>query len=617
MLLGATGDLLQRHGILPTDPGTTSGQRLLLSAPQAAVEIRPWGIAPLDDLERAAPDPPTGSWLALSGRPIGASDGASVPAGRLLERFLEAGAAALGEVDGGFAIAWFDGRTGRLHLIRDRFGIEPLFHAGLERGLLFGSRLRDLRATGALPGGLDGQGLAEFLTYCYVPGGATLDRAVRRVPPGGWIEIDPRNGSLLREEPWYRLSFARPQVDDEAAIMAEFRRLLEDAVARRLSGPRLGVFLSGGMDSSSVLTFARRHHAGTIATFAFRCAGASFDESTYARALAGILATEHTEVTYGEAEATHAAEIAAQMEVPFCDAGINVGTWLLGRAAAGRVGYVLTGDGGDELWASHPVYAAQRLLRVYERLPLPQALRRSLLRAAALLPDSDQKRDLRVKLKRILPPAGLPPDLGPFRWRSYYAPEELAGLLTPEAAALVAGHDPFRPVIDSYRGYDGPDDGLSPHLYSDYTTTSGYYFQRLGLLRHFGVEARLPFYDRAVVEFGARIPARLKLEGVERTKRLFRSAMQGILPDVINQRKDKLGHSIPLKNWLRTEGDLTAWIGGLLAPSVLRRRGLVRPEAVERMLDEHRRRRHNHSHRLWALAILEAWLQASQDRVEA
>jgi asparagine synthase (glutamine-hydrolysing) len=615
MLLGATGRLLQRQSLFPVNSGDGRERGHILRANQVAVAIRPWGIAPLDDLERWASDAVTGSWLALSGRPIrtvDAGDAGPAAAGWMLERLLQSGASALGKVDGGFAIAWFDGRSGRLHLIRDRFGIEPLFYAELDQSMLFGSRLRDLRATGALPGGLDGQGLAEFLTYCYVPSATTLDRAVRRVPPGGWLELDPRLG-MVRSEPWYRLSFAAPLAADEAAIAGEFRRLLEHAVARRLSGAPVGVFLSGGMDSSSVLTFARRHHPGAIATFAFRCAGASFDESTYARALAEIMATEHTEVTYGELQAVEARDVVREMEVPFCDAGINVGTWLLGQAAAGRVSYVLTGDGGDELWASHPVYAAQRLLRVYERLPLPRIVRRSLVRTANLLPDSDQKRDLRVKLKRILPSDCLPPGLGPFRWRAYYTAAELQALLTPEAATLVRGHDPFQPVLDAYRGYDGPDDGVSPHLYNDYTTASSYYFSRLGLLRWFGIEARTPFYDRALVEFGARIPARLKLEGIERTKRLFRVAMDGVLPGIINNRRDKLGHSIPLKNWLRAAGELNAWVEALLTPEVVRRRGLVRPAVVARLIDEHQRRRHNHSHRLWALVILEAWLQACLD----
>ncbi len=613
MLLGATGRLLPYAAGPAGDPDRSAGHRVL-RAERAAVSVRPWGIGPLDDQERWAEDPATGSWLALSGRPLPTAGGASgsLGAGWLLRRLLEAGVAALGEVEGAFAIAWLDGRSGRVLLIRDRFGIEPLFYAEPGEGALFGSRVRDLRATGALAGGIDGRGLAEFLTYCYVPGDTTLDRGVLKVPPGSWVELDPERG-VVRRDRWYRLSFAAPPVTDEREIADEFRRLLEQAVVRRLGDPPFGVLLSGGMDSSSVLTFARRHRDGPIVTLAFRCRGASFDESVYARSLAEIMGTEHHEVEYGEPESLLAREIAPQMDVPFCDVGINIGTWLLGRAGAGRVGSVLTGDGGDELWASHPVYAAQRLLRPYDRLPIPRGLHRLLSGAANLLSDSDQKRDLRVKLKRILPRDGLPQGLGPFRWRTYYPPDELRALLTPEAAALVSGHDPFQSVLDAYQGYDGPSDDVSPHLYNDYTTASSYYFHRLGLLRHFGIEARMPFYDRDLVEFGARIPARLKLEGIERTKRLFRQAMDGVLPDVINQRKDKLGHSIPLKNWLRTDGPLAGWTEAMLAPDVVARRGLVRPDAVARLVDEHRRRRHNHAHRLWALVMLEAWLQACGD----
>lgn len=619
MLLGATG------GLLPTPRSQPSRRPGVAGVPDAAgahsvgdgsaaVVIRPWGIATLDGIERSATDGDTGSWIGLSGQPIQDGTGPSERslARRLLERLTASGPGVLHELDGSFAIAWYDGRCRRLTLARDRFGMEPLFYAEIGARVLYGSRVKDLRATGVLAGGISAEGLAQFLTYCYVPGDATLDQGVRRVPPGTWIEIDPQSG-VVRCERWYRLSFASPLAAGENQIGEEFRDLLEKAVVRRLGEAPTGVLLSGGMDSSSVLTFARRHHPGCIRTFAFRCGGQSFDESEYARALSEELATEHAEVVYDEEQALEARAIPSEMDVPFCDIGINVGTWILGGAAEGRVGYVLTGDGGDELWGSHPVYAAQRLLRPYDRLPVPGMVHSALARTANLLRDSDRKRDLRVKLKRILPRPGLPKELGAFRWRAYYAPHELQRLLTPDWAVQVGELDPFQPVLEAYEGYDGPDDGLSPHLYNDYVTTSGYYFSRLGLLRKFGIEARSPFYDRALVEFGARIPARLKLEGIERTKRLFRVAMDGILPDVINHRKDKLGHSVPLKNWLRQAGSLDRWVSEALSPGRVRARGLFRHQEIDRMRDEHRRGRHNHSHRLWALLTLETWLQAHVD----
>lgn len=617
MLIGATGELAHDHTALVASwhPGASDTVHWIGTG-EMVVAVRPWKIATLDAEQRWAHDPATESWLALSGhlfRDAAIPDNgrpASI-ANRLLERLTGRGLEGIAEFDGTFAVAWFDGLSRRLTLIRDRFGVEPFFYGQARGGVLFGSRRRDLIGTGMLPGGLCPQGLAEYLTYCYVPGNATLDRQVRQVPAGSCIIID-HTGEVLKPQRWYRLSFADPYEADEMALARQFRTLLEQATVRRIETPRLGVFLSGGMDSSSVVTFARRHQPGLIHTFAFRCAGQSFDESFYARSLAKTLQTKHAEVEYGEQQALTSEAVVEEMDVPFCNVGINIGSWLLGSAAAGCVDYVLTGDGGDELWGSHPVYVAQRLFSRYEQLPLPRAVHRTLLSLADGILDSDQKSDLRVKLKRILPSAQLPRTLRHFRWQTYYGPSALDDLLVPEVAAQIREHDPFRCVLDAFDGYNGPDDGLSPLLYNDYTTASSYYFKRLQLIRRFGVEARCPFYDQALVEFGARMPARLKLERFGRTKRLFRAAMEGILPDIINHRKDKLGLSIPLKNWLRQPGPLAARVAEVCSPAAIRARGLFRPEAVARLFAEHRARRHNHSHRLWALYVLELWFRARE-----
>jgi asparagine synthase (glutamine-hydrolysing) len=228
--------------------------------------------------------------------------------------------------------------------------------------------------------------------------------------------------------------------------------------------------------------------------------------------------------------------------------------------------------------------------------------------------DSDKKRNLAVVIKRLLPAVDLPVGLGPYRWRVYYTRKQLAQLLQPQLAARIKDVDPYACVLDAFKGYDGPADGLSEHLYNDYRTASGFYFSRLALARGFGVEVRTPFYDRALVEFGARIPANLKLEGLERTKRLFRKAMQGVMPEVVNGRKDKLGHSVPLKNWLRDDGVLgKRVIEALRAPDAPIAQ-ILQPANLERLISEHRSRRHNHSHRLWAAFVLDAWLRARSPR---
>jgi asparagine synthase (glutamine-hydrolysing) len=522
----------------------------------------------------------------------------------------------LSHVDGVFALVWWDGLE--LHLVRDRFGAEPMFYAqtklrGSTNGssLVFGSRARDVVASAGLPRRVSDEALAEYLTYAYVPGTRTLYDGVARVPAGGHVRFTAHG--QLQVERWYRLSYAVPLLLDEAEIKRGYREKLEAAVVRRLGGGRIGSFLSGGMDSSSAVTFARRHTQDPIHSFGFRCSGGSFDESHYARALAEQLSVQHTEVEYGEEQALSIVDAIAQMEVPFCDIGIEIGTWILSRAAGSQVDYVLTGDGGDEIWASHPVYAAQKMMIWYDRVPLPNLLRRALVAPTKWVRDSDDKRNLAVVAKRLIPSPQLDPELGHFRWRTYFTREDLREVVTDDLARRIADFDTYEVVRESLRGYEGPDDNLSRWMYSDYTTAASFYFSRLLFTRAFGVEARMPFFDRDLVEFGVRIPARLKLEGVERTKRLFREAMEGILPNVINHRRDKLGHSVPLKNWLRADGALGKALTSTLRSEQFRARNILKPQAVERLIEEHATRRDNHSHRLWGFFVLEHWMRSHID----
>jgi len=199
----------------------------------------------------------------------------------------------------------------------------------------------------------------------------------------------------------------------------------------------------------------------------------------------------------------------------------------------------------------------------------------------------------------------------------YYTSSSLRALLMPALADAADATAPFQAAIEAFENYQGPDDGISSCLFSDYRTVSSFYFSRVLLARSFGLEVRMPFYDRDLVEFGARIPVQLKLEGIERTKRLFRVAMEGILPDIINHRRDKMGHSVPFKNWLREAGPLNATVTETLRSKTFSDRGLFRPDAISRMLEEHRTRRHNHSHRIWTLFVLEHWFRQHFDSASA
>lgn len=619
MIVGASGPVaVDRAGLIAGWKGVAAGAVEWVGGDGATAAVRPWAVKALDSEQRVATDRTSGSWLAVSGHvfrddtsPTGRLTGPL--ASTLLARLTDRGLDGLKDIDGSFAFAWFDGRRRRLHLVRDRVGAETLYYGQAGSTLLFASRVRDLHGPRLFPTGISARGLVEYLTYCYVPSNVTLDQDIHQVPAGGYVVADA-SASRAEIGRWHRLSFAGPYLTDERAIAEQFRIMLETTTLRRTGGLRPGIFVSGGMDSSSILTLLRRHETGPIRTYSYRCASESFDESVFARAMAQAAHSEHTEVLFAPDDAMQIDDVVSAMEVPFCDVGLEVATWLLARSTQDQVDFVLTGTGGDEVWASHPVYAAQRVVGTYEKLPVPGLVNRALRRFAGSLPDSDRKRDLRVILKRLLPPEAFPRELKHYRWKAYYAPSEFGSLLTPEMAAAVRAEDPFECVREGFEGYDGPDDEVTPCIYNDYTTMVPGFANRARLLRNFGVELRSPMLDRDLIELGARIPVRLKLEGVERTKRLFRMAMEGVLPDVINHRKDKLGLSIPLKNWLREETRIAAKLADTCSPEALERVGVFRPDAVATLLREHRERRSNNSQRLWAILVLQLWLQARSSR---
>lgn len=512
----------------------------------------------------------------------------------------------LDDLNGGFAFALWDGRRGRLILGRDRLGIEPLYYAKKGKRLLFGSSPRDLVEGGGVVPELNPDALVQYLLFCFNPGLDTFVRGVRKVPPGHLAILDRTwDGTEVSSEPYWKLSFAEPRRIPEEQIHAEVLDLIRDAVRIRLEDEAApGAFLSGGTDSSAIVSIASQVSDTPLHTFSFRCPGLSYDESEYARFVADVFGTEHLEVPYTPDSLTLIDRATPWMDEPFCDIGIEIGTFLLGQAAGGTVSCAFSGEGGDELFGGHPFYVADKAAALVDRLP--GFLVRPMARAVQQLSDSDQKKDLRVKVKRFGYGLGFPRSLLSHRWRTYYTPEELGSICAP---GLLEEWDPngmFDSVLIHYRNADGPD-LLARTLYADYHTLVDFYLRRLRLLRAHSVESRLPLLDHRLVEYAARIPSRLKLRGWSDTKYVYRRLLEGVLPRRILHDRPKLGHSVPVKNWLRDSGTTRDWVMDTLSSQTFRSRGWFDPSEVERMLDEHARRVHNHSHRIWALLVLETW----------
>ncbi len=457
--------------------------------------------------------------------------------------------------------------------------------------------------SGWYPRRLDPNPLLQYLLFCYNPSDATLVGGVRRVPAGSLLSLDGSGPAIRR---YWRLSFAEVEKKDEAERREEILELIRDAIRIRLDeGVRPGVLLSGGTDSSAIVSLTSAMVGEPFPTFSFHCEGRSYDESEYARFVAQRYGTEHTEIPYRPSALFSIAEAAKTMDEPFCDSGIEIGTYLLGKTATGGASYVLSGEGGDELFAGHPVYIADKVAAVTDLVP--QALIRPLTRALRKIPDSDQKKNLQVKLKRFAYSLSFPRELLSHRWRVYYSADELRALCSADFLAECDLGRMYEPIVELNAQADGKD-RLSRSLYSDFFTLVSFYLRRLRLLRPFGIESRTPLLDHRLVEYSTRIPSRLKIRGFSDTKYVYRRLLEGVVPREILHDRPKLGHSVPMKNWLREDQALKDWFHDTLLSKAFRERGLFNTDFVERLLAEHVNKKRNNIHRLWALMVLETWL---------
>jgi asparagine synthase (glutamine-hydrolysing) len=531
---------------------------------------------------------------------------ASSDAEILLKLYAAYGPVGVKEINGQFAFGLYDTARQEIVLGRDHFGIETLYYYDDPRAFVFSSRIAPILAHPSVQKRLNVDALRRFLVFNYNPAWDTFFRGIRKLPPGHLL-VFGRHG--VSEERYWRLSFRSAQGKSVADYCHDLRALMTDAVRLRVQpSEALGIFLSGGLDSSSVAALTRDVSPRPFCTFSYRCFGRSFDESGYARLMAEKCGSEHHELVYRPADVCQMEGIVQLMDEPFCNAGINIATFLLGQAAQGKVSRVFSGDGGDELFGGHPVYAADKMAAVFERLPL--VLRRPAMTLLRRLPDSDQKLNLTVKLQRFAESLGYPRALGTYRWRIYYGLDELRKLLQRDIAGLENGSEAvFADVLELTHEADGPD-LLSRSLYVDFMTEVGFYLRRMDLIRHFHITPCFPLLDHRLAEYAAAIPSRLKFRGLSHPKYIQHRAAEGVLPDEILHRKDKLGHSIPFKNWLRYEPVVKHFVQGVLSERRLKERGIVNSEYVQTLWQDHQEGRRNNSHRLWALTVLELWLAA-------
>ena len=511
----------------------------------------------------------------------------------VLRAFLEWDVRAFPKLRGMFGAAFWQESRRRLVLVRDRIGIKPLYYRKQGQDLYFGSEMKAILLHPELDRRLNPAALERYLSFNYIPGTATMVEGIEKLAPGNWLEW--RDGEILIE-PFWRLEFKEDSRLDPVTAKEELDRLLRSAVKEHLiSDAPLGVWSSGGVDSSTILHYAAEESPARLKTFSVSFRGRSFDEAQYFREVAERYQTDHHEFDLNpESDLAGAIEqFATYSDEPSADAGA-LPVWFLSKMCRQDVTVALSGDGADEIFGGYQTYLADGYARTLRSVPRP--LRQLGARAAAWLPVSDEKIGLDYKVTRMLEGSLLDATDAHFYWNGTFGPAERAALLadggTPGSAIPLPGQT--EGYLNRFLWLDQlnylPDDILNK-------------CDRMSMAH--SLEVRPPFLDHRLIEFAATLPERFKIRG-HTLKAILRDVMKDKLPPSVLARR-KEGFDIPAHHWMRTV--LRPLLESTINERSVKDTGIFRWDAVQGFMQAHMNRRANLGYHLWGLLILFLWIK--------
>ena len=517
----------------------------------------------------------------------------------ILHAYEEYGTGVLDKLRGMFAFALYDGKDDTLFLARDRIGIKPLYYYHKNNRLVFASEIKAILEDRAVERRLNHQALYDYLGFEFVPAPATMFEDIYKLPAGHYLML--RNGELEVKQYW-DLSFARNRNElGYDGSVERLRELLDYSVKSHLiSDVPLGVFLSGGLDSSAIVAMMRRHISGPLKTFTIGYADKTFSELDYAAQVAEYFETDHQVLMLDDIRPEYVEKTLWHLDEPMTDLS-TVPLYLLCKQARQHVTVCLSGEGADESFAGYDRFKASKLNLFFRTLPGP--IRKQLVgRLINLLPDQPQKKGAINMLKRFVEGANLPPEGHHLRGQ-YFANEEQNNRLFNEHFKGQVLFDPFR-IVREYSERCDATDRINREIYLDmrYMMTDSVLMKVDKMSMASSLEVRVPLLDHVLVEFLASLPGNWKLKGMK-TKYIFRSALNGLLPDNIVNR-GKQGYSLPVKHLLR--GEMKSYMVSLLNDSPVIRENMD-IDYVNHLIREHSDMVHNHNHVLWALINVAIW----------
>jgi asparagine synthase (glutamine-hydrolysing) len=522
----------------------------------------------------------------------------------VLKAFLQWDTESFARLRGMFALAVWNVPQKRIVLARDRMGIKPLYFARQGQDLYFGSELKAILIHPEIDRNLSREALDCYLSLNYIPSPWTLIEGIRKVPPGYWMEW--RDGEVGTKSYW-QLPFGKIREVSLEDAKQELDALLAESIREHLlSDVPLGVWLSGGIDSTSILHYAAMASSSRLKSFSISFKGRSFDESSSIQKVVQNYGTDHDELDLNPSMDLRGAieEFAYYSDEPSADAGA-LPVWFLSQLCKKKTTVALSGEGADELFGGYLTYRANRIAKRLRRLP-----RAALLTGLAVMrqwPVSDEKIGFEYKVKRMLEGSLMSPERAHVYWNGTSADDDMSALL----------YQPLPRTLDQILGQMATlapvDDDLAPFLWLDqkYYLADDILTKSDRMSMAHSVEVRPPFLDHRIVEFAAALPARLKIQGSQQ-KVVLRELMKDKLPPAILKRK-KVGFDIPAHEWLR--GPLRELLEDSFDFGLSEYGQLFRRVGVERLKKRHLQREINVGYHLWGLLILFLWMKRWQVKI--
>lgn len=520
----------------------------------------------------------------------------------IVHLYEEYGRDCVNKLNGMFAFAIWDKKKNELFLARDRFGIKPLYYSEFNGQLIFASEIKAILQFPDFKRELDFNALNQYLTFEYVPAPRSIFKKIQKLPAAHLLIYKNKNISLVKY--WDINFFQRGNLISEAEAVERLSELLKDVTKRHLvSDVPLGVFLSGGIDSSAIVSLTSNFLTDRIKTFSIGFKEDSFDESRYIQQVAKLYNTEHNHQVF-EAKDLFSTllDAVSYLDEPLGDASFFP-TYLLSKFTRQNVKVALSGDGGDELFAGYPTYQAHKLTKYYYLIP--SIVRKNIINNIIMnLPVSMDNFSLDFKAKKFISSDSFIPIIRHIDWMGSFNSQEKNELYAPELKGMLAKEN-LSNSLDYYLKELETGDELDRLQYIDIKT----YLQDDLLVKTDrasmanSLEVRVPYLDHELVEFVFGLPSSLRLNNFK-TKYILKKTMRKFLPKNIVNRKKK-GFGIPIAFWIK--GEFRQLVLDILSKDKIRKEGIFKYQFIENLLKQHFSNKVDNHKKIWTLVMFEAW----------